>query len=196
MSEPVSTEESAGLLRRSLLFALAVVIGYVVVGVVAGVIWEWLWTPPTQVVQQHQLFYTDYGSLRQVFTGTGLYALVGAVASALVAATVGFLTRRHELLVLAAVTLGSLLAAWAMHAVGVALGPPDAATIAKTAADGTHVSAELVVNGKSPYLVWPMVSLFVLALVFFAWPGGRGGRHRDDTVPEPAEADVTEASSG
>ena len=147
------------------------VVSYVVVGVVAGVIWEWLWTPPTQVVQQHQLFYTDYGSLRRVFTGTGLYALVGAVASALVAATVGFLTRRHELLALAAVIVGSLLAAYTMHMVGVALGPPDAAAIAKTAADGTHVSAALVVNGKSPYLVWPMVSLFVLALVFFAWPG-------------------------
>jgi hypothetical protein len=192
----MSTDEAgAGQLRRSLLFAAAVVVAYLVAGAVAGVVWEWLWTPPTQVVQQHQLFYTDYGSLRQVFTGTGLYALVAAVTAALLALATGLLTRRHELLVLAAVTLGSLGAAWTMHVVGVALGPPDPAVIAKTAADGTHVSAQLVVNGKSPYLVWPMVSLFVLALVFFAWPGGRA-RHRGDERTEPAEADVTEPTAG
>ena len=151
----------------------------------AGVVWEWVWSPPTQVVEQHQLFYTDYGSLRQVFTGTGLYVLVSVVASALTALAAGLLTRRHELLVLAAVTLGSLAAAYTMHAVGVALGPPDPAQLAKTAADGTHLSAQLVVNGKTPYLVWPMVSLFVLSLVFFALPGVRMGppprRHDDRT---------------
>ena len=161
---------------------------YVVVGAVAGVVWEWLWTPPTQVVQQHQLFYTDFGSLRRVFTGTGLYALVAAVASALVALVAGLLTRRHELLVLAAVTLGSLAAAYTMHTVGVALGPADPTALAKTAADGTHVSAQLVVNGKSPYLVWPMVSLFVLALVFFAWPGALRRPSPRATATEPVRS--------
>ena len=191
----MSTDEPSAPLSRSLLFAGAVVVAYVVVGALAGVVWEWLWNAPTQVVEQHQLFYTDYGALRQVFTGTGLYALIGAVASALLALVAGLLTRRHELLVLAAVTLGSLAAAFTMHAVGVALGPPDPAIAAKTAADGTHLSAQLVVNGKTPYLVWPMVSLFVLALVFFAWPGSRG-RHRDDPATEPAEAGMPESSQG
>ena len=183
-------------LRSSVLFAVAVVAAYVVVGAVAGVVWEWVWSPPTQVVEQHQLFYTDYGSLRQVFTGTGLYVVVSVVASALTALAAGLLTRRNELLVLAAVTLGSLAAAYTMHAVGVALGPPDPARLAKTAADGTHMSAQLVVNGKTPYLVWPMVSLFVLSLVFFALPGVRAGRRRADTTTEATETDMTETSSG
>jgi hypothetical protein len=191
----MSADASSGRLRGSILFAVAVVAAYVVVGAVAGVVWEWVWSPPTQVVQQHQLFYVDYGSLRQVFTGTGLYVVVSVVASALMALTAGLLTRRHELLVLAAVTLGSLVAAYTMHAVGVALGPPDAAKLAKTAADGTHMSAQLVVNGKTPYLVWPMVSLFVVSLVFFAMPGVRS-RHRADASAETTEADVTGASSG
>jgi hypothetical protein len=181
--------------RGSVLFALVELVAYVVVGAVAGVVWEWVWSPPTQVVQQHQLFYTDYGSLRQVFTGTGLYVLVSVVASALTALAAGLLTRRHELLMLAAVTLGSLAAAYTMHAVGVALGPPDPTALAKTAADGTHMSAQLVVNGKTPYLVWPMVSLFVLSLVFFAMPGGRS-RHRAESTSEPSKADVTETGSG
>ena len=196
----MSGEADSAALRRSVLLAIAVVLTYVVVGALAGVVWEWLWSPPDQVVQQHQLYYADYGSLRRVFTGTGLYALVSVVASALVALTAGLLTRRHELLMLGAVLVGSLAGAYTMHTVGVALGPPDPAKLAAIAADGTHVSGQLEVHGKSPYLVWPMVSLFVLALVFFAWPGHRSakgpGRHRDDTTAEPAEADVQESTPG
>ena len=146
----MNDEDATQELRRSILLAIAVVLTYVVVGALAGVIWEWLWSPPTQVVQQHQLYYTDYGSLRRVFTGTGLYALVAAVASALVALAAALLTRRHELLTLGAVIVGSLAAAYTMHAVGVALGPPDPAKLAAVAADGTHVSGQLEVNGKTP----------------------------------------------
>ena len=83
-----------------------------------------------------------------------------------------------------------------MHAVGVALGPADPAKLAAVAADGTRVSGQLQVNGKTPYLVWPMVSLFVLSLVFFAAPGARSRRGRADTSSEPAEADVSEPTPG
>jgi len=62
----MSADASSVRLRSSVLFAVAVVAAYVVVGAVAGVVWEWVWSPPTQVIEQHQLFYTDYGSLRQV----------------------------------------------------------------------------------------------------------------------------------
>ena len=192
----MSDELESAALRRSLLLAVAVVVAYVAVGAVAGAVWEWLWSPPAQVVQKHQLFYADYGSLRRVFTGTGLYALVSAVASALVALAAGLLTRRHELLTLAAVVLGSVAAAFTMHLVGVALGPPDPAQLAATAADGTHVSAQLEVHGKSPYLVWPMVSLLVLSVVFFAWPGSRAGGRGARTSTEPSEAGVTETTPG
>ncbi len=192
----MSDETGSRELRGSVLLAVAVVLTYVVVGALAGVVWQWLWSPPTQVVQQHQLYYTDYASLRRVFSGTGLYALVAAVASAVLALAAGFLTRRRELLTLAAVVVGSLLAAYTMHAVGVALGPADPATIAKVAADGTRVSGQLEVHGKTPYLVWPMVSLFVLSLVFFAAPGARTGRGRADRSSDAAEADMSEPSAG
>jgi hypothetical protein len=183
-------------LRRSLLLATAVLVAYVVVGALAGVVWEWLWKPPAQVVQQHHLYYADYGSLRRVFTGTGLYAIVAAVAGALVALAAALLTRRHELLTLAAVVLGSLLAAYTMHAVGVALGPADPAALAETARDGTRVSAQLAVHGKTPYLVWPMVSLFVLAVVFFTSPGSRRVSSRADASTESPEADIPETTAG
>jgi hypothetical protein len=192
----MSDEDASRELRRSILLTIAVVLTYVVVGALAGVVWERLWSPPTQVVQQHQLYYTDYASLRRVFSGTGLYALVSAVASALVALAAALLTRRRELLTLGAVIVGSLAAAYTMHAVGVSLGPADPEKLAAVTADGTRVSGQLVVNGKTPYLVWPMVSLFVLSLVFFAAPAVRSRREHGDTSTEPSEADVSEPSAG
>ena len=97
-------------------FAIAVLSAYVVVGALAGVVWEWVWTPPAQFVQQHQLYYVDYAALRRVFDGTGLYVLIAAIASALVALVVCVLTRRRELLTLGLVILGSVLAAVVMRA--------------------------------------------------------------------------------
>lgn len=184
-------------LVRPLVLVVLVVVAYAVVGVVAGTVWERIWTPPAEIVQQHKPYYVDYGSLRRVFTGTGLYALVGGAASAAVALAVGVLTRRRELFTLVAVVLGSAIAALLMWKVGVLLGPADPKTAAATAADGTLLPGNLAVSGRSPYLVWPMMSLFVLALVFFALPGA----HPTDpepppTGPQPAEEEVSEAPRG
>ncbi|MFZ2016128.1 MAG: hypothetical protein WAV00_20100 [Nocardioides sp.] len=172
-------------------FAIAVLAAYVVVGALAGAVWEWVWTPPAQFVQQHQLYYVDYSALRRVFDGTGLYVLVAAIASALVALVVCVVTRRHELLTLGLVILGSVLAALVMRQVGYALGPPDPAIAAAHAADGTRLRDHLQVAGVTPLLVWPMTSLFMVALTFFAWPGhprgpewGDRARHRAGEAPE------------
>ena len=53
-----------------------------------------------------------------------------------------------------------------------------------------------MVNGKTPYVVWPMVSLFVLALVFFASPGSLFGTAPTDASSEPTEVDVTGSTPG
>lgn len=193
----MTTDAPRGLRDHGILPAVAVVVAYALVGLVAGFVWERIWTPPTQIVQQHQVFYADYASLRRVFTGTGLYVLVGGAASAAVALVVALLTRRRELLTLGMVVVGSSIAAVVMWKVGVSLGPADPAAVAGHAADGTHVHGNLVVNGHSPFLVWPMVSLFVVALVFFAWPGARrAGAHRDPPLPDHAEPEVSEPQRG
>jgi hypothetical protein len=171
---------------------LLVLVAYAVLGAVAGVVWEWLWTPPGQVIVQHQVFYDSYSSLRRVFTGTGLYVLVAAVASALLALLVTVLVRGRELLVLATVVLGSAVAAALMWRVGTLLGPADPAGVAAHTAGRSTASGDLTVAGKSPYLIWPMVSLFVLSLVYFAWPASfatgehsrpRGAEHREAEAP-------------
>jgi hypothetical protein len=164
-----------------------VLLAYVVVGAIAGAVWEWVWTPPVHIIRNHQVYYASYASLRRVFTGTGLYALVGAAASALLSVVVCLLTRRRELVTLASVLVGSVLAALVMRLVGGWLGPADPLSIAATAADNTQVPGSLVVTGRTAYLVWPVVSLFVLALVFFAWPGADPTSSHDHTS-DPAEA--------
>lgn len=184
-------------LIRPLVLVVVVLVAYALVGVVAGIVWERVWTPPAEIVQQHHPYYQDYGSLRRVFTGTGLYVLVGAAASAVLALVVGLLSRRRELFTLVAVVLGSALAALLMWKVGVRLGPSDPAKAAAKAADDTLLQGNLVVSGRTPYLIWPMTSLFVLALVFFAFPGARpGAAEPPPTDPQPAEEQVAEAPRG
>lgn len=167
--------------------ALAILLAYAVVGALAGVVWEWVWSPPGQVIEKHQVFYDSYASLRRVFDGTGLYVLVGAVASALLALVISLLTRGRELLVLALVVIGSALAAALMWRVGTLLGPADPATLAAHTTARTEVSGQLTVQGKSPYVIWPFMSLIVLSGVFFAWPG----RAATSTSPSTTPSDAT-----
>lgn len=181
------------------LLVLEILIAYALVGLVAGLVWEAVWTPPDQVVQQHQVFPSDYQALRRIFTGTGLYALVAFAGSVLTALVVSLLTRRRELVVLAAVTLGSGLAAVVMREVGISRGPVDPTTLAASAAEGDHLPGALDVSGFSPYLVWPMASLLVLAVVFFAWPRSPDARSsgRDHLeTDDPTEHSMPEGSRG
>jgi hypothetical protein len=182
------------LLPAAVRLAVLVLLAYAVLGAVAGVVWEWVWTPPGQVIVQHHVLYDSYASLRRVFSGTGLYVLVAAVTSALLALVVAVLVRGRELVVLATVLLGSALAAALMWRVGTLLGPTDPAAVAAHTAGRTTVPGNLTVVGKSPYLIWPMVSLFVLALVYFAWPASFAtsdhGRSRPTDRAE-AEAPTT-----
>jgi hypothetical protein len=175
---------------------LVVLVAYAVLGAVAGVVWEWVWTPPGQVIAKHQVFYDSYASLRRVFTGTGLYVVVGAVASALLALAVSILSRGRELLVLALVIIGSALAGALMWRIGTLLGPADPASVAAHTTGRHRVPGELTVQGKSPYLIWPFVSLAVLSAVYFAWPGhapasGRSGANT--ATADSRESDVPPA---
>lgn len=196
---PASGSSVGAILRTILLVLLA----YAVVGVIAGAVWEWVWTPPGQIVAKHQVFYDSYASLRRVFAGTGWYVVVGTLASGLLSLVVCLLTRRRGLLTLALVIVGSAIGAAVMLKVGTSLGPADPASIAAHTVKSTPVSGELTVEGKSfwgvksPYLVWPTASLAVLALVFFALPVAPADVERSDAHPmDPREAGFPGARHG
>jgi hypothetical protein len=180
------------------LLVLEILVAYALVALVAGLVWEAVWAPPDQVVQQHQVYPADYEALRRIFTGTGLYVLVAAIASALTALVIGLLARRRELVVLLGVALGSAVAAGVMREVGISRGPVDPTTLAASKADGVHLRGAHDVSGFSPYLVWPMISVLVLALVFFALPRSPAPAttEHDLGTADPSEESMPERSHG
>ena len=150
---------------RALRQVLLVVVGFAVAGALAGVVWEWVWAPPSGVALGGE-FLLDGDGLRSEFSGTALYVVVATLAGLLLGVLVAVLSDRHELLTLVAVAVGSVLAGWLMLQVGTALGPPDPGPLASTAEDYTPLVDELRVSGRSPYIAFPAGALVGLIVVF------------------------------
>lgn len=149
------------LLRR---FALVVAV-FVVAGVLAGALWEWIWTPPQGVVIDHELL-LDGDGLRADFSSTALYVLVAAFAGLLLGVLVAVFADRYELVTLVGVVAGSVLAAWLMLQVGEWLGPPDPGPLAATADDYTRIPDDLDVSGTSAFTAFPAGALIGVVVVF------------------------------
>lgn len=156
---------------------LLVVAVFAVAGALAGVIWEWIWTPTDGVVIKHELL-LDGDGLRSDFSGTALYVMVAAFTGLLVSVLVCVLSDRHELVTLLGIALGSVLAAWLMLRVGYALGPPDPAPLARAAEDYTRIPDQLHVSGTSPYTAFPGGAMIGLIVVFIGL--SRRARHHQE----------------
>lgn len=148
-------------------------------GAVAGIIWNWVWTPTTGVVVDHTWNAGDAIGLQHAFSATGWYVVVGAAAGLVGGVLVAALFDRVPLLTLGALVVGSALGAWLMLIVGTALGPGDPATIATTAADGTRLPQQLDVTGASPLIALPVGALTGLIVVFLGVSASRA-RHSSD----------------
>lgn len=134
-------------------------------GVVAGAVWEWLWTPPVGVVIDGE-WLLGLAALRSEFSATGLYVLVASAAGLVTGALCGLLLDRSELVTLAAGLVGAALAGWVMVQVGHALGPADPRELAQAAADRTRLPSDLRITGTSPYIAFPAGATLGLAVLF------------------------------
>lgn len=145
---------------------LALVVGLLLAGgALAGVVWEWIWTPPTGVVVDGR-WLLDPEGLRGDASGTVLYVLVAAVTGLVLGVLVGVLFDREEIVSLVGVVVGSVLAGWLMWWVGQSLGPADPHALATTTADRTRLPGELDVAGRSPFVAFPSGALVGLLTVF------------------------------
>ena len=135
-----------GRVARWLLRALLVVAASVVVGALAGVVWEWVWTPPSGIAYQGR-WVLDEDGLPSEFSGTGWYVVVAAAAGILLGAGTALATRDDEVVSLVAVAVGAVLAGWLMFYVGHGLGPPDPRSVAPGADDLTAIVGDLRVGG-------------------------------------------------
>jgi hypothetical protein len=143
-----------GWVAPALTQAAIAIVAFALVGALAGVVWEWLWTPPTGVVVDHKWFVGLTG-LREEFSGTGLDVVVATVAGLVTGSLCGLFLDRAELVTLAAVVAGAALAGWVMVQVGQALGPPDPQEVAETARNRTSLPGDLRVVGNSAYIAFP-----------------------------------------
>ncbi len=152
---------------RWMLQALLVLVAAAVLGALAGVVWEWVWTPPSGVAFQGR-FVLDENGLPGEFAGTGWYVVVAAAAGVLLGAGAALMSRDGEVATLVAVAVGAVLAGWLMFHVGHALGPPDPAVLAASADDLTAIKGDLRVGGAGLH---PHVYAFDSA-AFVAFPAG------------------------
>ncbi len=155
---------------RALRQVLLVILGFALVGVLAGAVWEWVWTPPTGVALGKE-FLLDGDGLRSDFSSTALYVVVASLAGLLLGVLVAVLARRHELLTLVAVAVGSVLAAWLMLRVGVLLGPPDPGRWPGRPRTTRPSSTQLQVSGRSPFVAFPGGALVGLLVAFVGLNG-------------------------
>ena len=166
---------------RVIVRLVLVLVTFVVVGAVAGVVWEWVWTPPTGVSVEGE-WYLDAEGVQDDFSGTGLYVLVAVVTGAVLGLASALSAPSHELVTLAVVAAGSLAAGWVMAFIGSALGPPDPRPLAERLDDYTAVPADLRVVGTAPYAAFPAGALTALTACFVGLDGSR--RSRLDREPD------------
>ena len=153
-----------------MLFGVAVLAAYALVGLFGGWIWHTLWQPATGVVVEHQ-WYADAAALREEFSGTAIYVLVAAslgVALGVVFALVG---GARPMLALTVSVAGALLAGWLMLKLGERLGPADPRDLALKADDGTRLPSALTVSGVTPLFAFALGSLAAMGAIFTLFGG-------------------------
>ena len=173
-------------MRRLAPYALevvAVLAAFAAVGAGLGWLWFQAWPQPIGTVYSHQWFADEEG-LREVFDATAWYVVLGAAGGVLLGGLAALVCRRSPVATLVAVVAGSALAAWVMHAVGLAVSPPDPQTLAQTAADETRLPGRLSLEGaESPYLAWPLGALVALMAVNFLLSSREQVRRRETEDP-------------
>jgi hypothetical protein len=148
------------------------VVGFAVAGVLAGVLWEAFWSPPSGFVVE-EVWHLDNEGVQKDFSGTGLYVLVALPTGILMGVVSAVTARTHEVATLVAVVVGSSIAAALMSVTGHALGPPDPRPLAGGEEDLTAIPSDLRVVGTTPYAALPAGALTGLAVCFVGLHGSR-----------------------
>jgi hypothetical protein len=162
--------------------ALATVAVFAGAGAGAGWLWYKLWDVPSGVVSGGA-WYTSEAGLRDDFEGVAWYVTIALAAGLVLGLLTAWAFDRSELVTLAAVVIGSVLAAYLMLRVGTHLSPPDPHELAKTAQDGDKLKGALRVTSWAPRGAFTFGALLGLAVVYAVSVGRTPTEVR---VPPPA----------
>src|SRR5690606_8913030 len=162
---------------------LVVTVAGALVGALLGVVWQWVWTPPTGAAWKGEWFLDPEG-VGQDVSSTGWFTLIGLVGGIAYGSLAARLGLRRPLLTLVGVALGSFAASYVMYHVGHALGPADPRVVALTAGDWEPIVSDLRLAGVDhpmrPFsfeggaVVAPGIGALIGLIGLFL--GGSGGR--------------------
>lgn len=154
-----------------------VLVTFAVAGVLGALVWHWWWSPaPTGFVFEKK---PHFGPDLE-FRSTGTYVVTSAAIGFLLGLVLTYVRDRDEVVTLIALVLGGALAALLMAVIGHLLGPESAADVARGAADGDPVTADLRVQPGAAYLPFPVSALIGALVVLLTFPDR-------DFLKEPAE---------
>ena len=146
-----------------------------------GVLWEQLWSPTLGTVVRRQWFVVDdqlrydLDGLRNQFSGTALFTMLGLGAGLALGLVCALFLARHELRTLAAVAVGSAVGSVLMWQVGTRLGPSDPDALARTLPRGTVLPDDLELGSLGALVSLPLGAVLAVGVVFFLLPA-RSGR--------------------
>ncbi|WP_370619253.1 hypothetical protein [Mumia sp. Pv 4-285] len=146
---------------------LAVIVGFLVAGVLAGLTWAWLADPIQYTVirvgDQSGLSAGEAASTAQ-FGVLVTYTWIGAAFAALWGAFATWRWGRDGgTAAIALTTVGAVLGAFVSWGVGVVAGPPE--PVVGDRAAGATVQAQLGIDAYGVLFVWPVAALIGLLLV-------------------------------
>ncbi len=146
-------------------------------GVVAGVVWELL-TPLPQFEVAGDRILLPAAEDETGIAADGWFAICAGVAGVVSAVVVFMRVREARISVLAALTLGGLLAAVIAWRVGVAVGPEPVRAGADGLSDGESFSGPLELSALGVLFTWPLTAV----ITYFALAAGL-----DPNRPRPAD---------
>lgn len=148
----------------------AVLLTFLVVGVVAGVLW-WLLVDPATYTKREAGGAMPELELGRRFGADGWYAVLGVVLGFVAGLGLSAWRSRDSWLTTMLLVVGSAVAASVAAVVGRVLGPGDTGVALERAAVGAKVPVQLVVSGAVVYLVWPIAVLVGALMVLWSSPG-------------------------
>ncbi len=130
-----------------------VVVGFLLAGAGAGVLWERLWDAPVGLAYQKEWFLEPAGP-DVSFQGVALFVLIAYPLGVVLAAVSG-LWRDDEVATVVTVLVAATAAGILMYAVGASLGPPDPQVLAAGSANYTSLPSDLGLTapdrGRTPW---------------------------------------------
>jgi len=161
---------------RGVVWVVGIVATFAAAGAVCGLIWRARLHAPDGIVVGGQ-WYPD-SEQESSFASTGWYVVIAIAVGLVLGLAAAWLSRAPEVQTLAAVLVGSLLAAWLMRVVGLHGAPPDPASAAAHAADGTRLTGTISRPGVAAFVTWPLAAVLAIGTVFLLL-----GEHPSDDAP-------------